>query len=199
VKGGVEATTIVLFGATGVIGSRLAPLLVGAGHRVIGVTRSPGKIDLLRGLGCEPAVCDVFDAAAVGRLLEGAGATMIIDQLTDLPDDPADIPRSGGANARIRREGTPFILAAAAANGIGRYLAQSVAWELAGEGGAAVAERERMVLGVGGVVIRYGQFYGPGTYQPDGPHGAPAIHIDDAARRTMDVLDAPSGVVTIAD
>jgi uncharacterized protein YbjT (DUF2867 family) len=195
----VTPSTIVLFGASGVIGSRLVPLLVGAGHRVIGVTRSPEKVEALRALGCEPAVCDVFDAGAVGELLGGSGATMVIDQLTDLPDAAADIPRAGGANARIRREGTPVLLAAAAAAGIDRYLAQSVAWPLAGDGGAAVAERERMVLEAGGVVVRYGQFYGPGTYYPGRQPDPPRIQIDEAARHTMDALDAPSGTVTIAE
>jgi hypothetical protein len=153
----------------------------------------------LRDLGCEPAVCDVFDADAVRTLLDGSGATMVIDQLTDLPDAAADIPRSGGANARIRREGTPIVLAAAAAAGIDRYLAQSVAWPLEGEGGAAAEARELAVLAAGGVVIRYGQFYGPGTYHPGAPPEPPRIQIDEAARRTMDVLDAPSGTVTIAE
>ena len=38
-------------GASGVIGVRLVPLLVAAGHEVAGMTRSPGKVELLRELG----------------------------------------------------------------------------------------------------------------------------------------------------
>jgi nucleoside-diphosphate-sugar epimerase len=44
---------ILLAGASGVIGIRLVPLLVAAGHDVAGMTRSPGKINHLRELGAE--------------------------------------------------------------------------------------------------------------------------------------------------
>jgi uncharacterized protein YbjT (DUF2867 family) len=186
-------------GASGVIGVRLVPLLVAAGHRVVGLTRSPEKVEALRALGCEPVVGDVYDADALRAIVAGSGATLVVDQLTDLPDVAADIPKTGGANARVRREGTRNLLAAAQAAGITRYVAQSVAWSLAGDGAAAAAEREQQVLDAGGVVVRYGQFYGPGTYHPDAPPEPPCIQIDEAARRTMDVLDAPSGVVVIAD
>ena len=74
-----------------------------------------------------------------------------------------------GANARIRREGTRNLLAAAEAAGVDRFLVQSVAWTMSGDGGAAVAEMEQMVLAVDGVVLRYGQYYGPGTYYPTEP------------------------------
>ena len=87
----------------------------------------------------------------------------------------------------------------AAANGA-RYLAQSVAWELPGPGGDAVRELERATLEVGGVVLRYGRFYGPGTYS----EGAklpppPRIHVNEAARRTVESLGAPSGVIVVAE
>ncbi|HZD87267.1 MAG TPA: hypothetical protein VE088_04610 [Gaiellaceae bacterium] len=61
---------------------------------------------------------------------------------------------------------------------------------------AGAPEHERMVLDAGGVVIRYGVFYGPGTYGGDAPpEGVPRIHVDEAARRTVDALDAPAGSV----
>ena len=41
-------------GASGVIGQRLIPRLVQAGHVVGGLTRSPGKTALLSHLGAEP-------------------------------------------------------------------------------------------------------------------------------------------------
>jgi hypothetical protein len=49
------------------------------------------------------------------------------------------------------------------------------------------------------VVIRYGQLYGPCTYYPSDPPPAPRIHIDEAARRTMTILDAPSGIVELVE
>jgi hypothetical protein len=78
-------------------------------------------------------------------------------------------------------------------------LAQSIAFRPPGVG-RSVAEHERMVLDVGGVVLRYGWLYGPGTYSPEGrlvPQ--PRIHIDEAARRTVELLDAPAGVVVVAE
>lgn len=45
-------------GATGVIGIRLIPLLVDWGHQVVGMTRTPGKMDLLRSVGAEPVITD---------------------------------------------------------------------------------------------------------------------------------------------
>jgi D-3-phosphoglycerate dehydrogenase len=96
-------------------------------------------------------------------------------------------------------EGTRNLLGAARAAGASRFLAQSVAWPLSGEGAAAVAEHERAVLDAGGVVLRYGRFYGPGTYHPDDVAEPPAVHVEEAARRTAEALDAPSGVITVVD
>jgi nucleoside-diphosphate-sugar epimerase len=66
-------------------------------------------------------------------------------------------------------------------------------------GGAAVAEHERLVLEFGGVVLRYGTFYGPGTFGGDRVPPPPRIHIDEAARATVELLDAPSGIVEIVE
>ena len=63
-------------GASGVIGVRLVPLLVAAGHAVAGMTRSPGKVETLRDLGAEPVVCDAFDAGALRAVEIGADAIM---------------------------------------------------------------------------------------------------------------------------
>ena len=93
--------------------------------------------------------------------------------------------------------GTPS-LAAADAAGARRFLAQSIAWAPPGSG-EAVAEHERQVLEASGVVVRYGQLYGPGTYYPDDPPPPPRIHVDAAARRTMGLLGAPSGIVVLTD
>ena len=103
------------------------------------------------------------------------------------------------ANARIRRQGTANLLAAARAAGATRFLAQSVAWRLDGDGGAATEELERSVLAAGGVVLRYGQFYGPGTYHEQAPPPPPRVHVDQAARRTVAALEAPTGVLTIVE
>lgn len=180
------------------IGLRLVPLLVAAGHEVAGMTRSPGKLEAIRMLGAEAVVCDVYDADALRDAVLAFRPEMVMHQLTDLPDDEAGLAAAADANARIRQEGTRNLLAAAGAAGASRVLAQSVAWELEGEGRAAKAELERTVLQAGGVVLRYGRFYGPGTYHVDPPE-PPRIQIDVAAHRTAALLDVPSGIVDVTE
>ena len=190
---------IFLAGASGVIGVRLIPLLVRDGHEVAGMTRSPGKTAALRELGAEPVVCDVFDAGALAKAVTAFGPELVMHQLTDLPDQVERIPEFAAGNNRIRTEGTRNLLAAAAQAGTTRFLAQSIAW-IPPAGGEAVAEHERLVLAAGGVVIRYGVFYGPGTYSgADRVPPPPRIQVDEAARRTVALLTAPSGVVVVTD
>ena len=190
---------IFLAGATGVIGVRLVPLLVDAGHDVAGMTRSPGKAGLLKELGAEPVVCDVFEAERLREAVTAFRPSVVMHQLTDLPDDPARIAETTAVNARIRREGTSNLLAAARAGGAPEFIAQSVAWQLSGEGGASIADHESLVLARGGVVLRYGRFYGPGTYYERNLPEHPRVHVDDAARRTVAALGSEPGIVTIAD
>ncbi len=189
---------IFLAGATGVLGRRLVSLLVANGHQVTGMTRSPDKVELLAALGAEPVVVDVFDADALAAAVVEARPDMVLHELTDLPDDAAQIRARPGANARVRREGTRNLVAAARAAGADRFLAQSVAWPIEGDGGDAVIDLEQQTLAIGGVVLRYGQFYGEGTYHPTPPE-PPRVEIDLAAIKTVAALDAPSGVVTILD
>jgi nucleoside-diphosphate-sugar epimerase len=190
---------VFLAGASGVIGRRLVPLLVADGHEVAGMTRSPGNAGPLRELGAEPVVVDVYDAEALRDAVVAFDADLVMHQLTDLPDEASRIPEMAAPNSRIRLEGTRNLLAAAEAAGASRFLAQSIAWELPPGRGAAIAEFESMVLDAEGVVLRYGQFHGPGTYHEDEPPAHPRLHVDEAARRTVELLDAPSGVVTVAE
>ena len=191
---------VFLAGATGVIGQALVPHLVAAGHVVAGMTRTEGKADGLRAAGAEPILCDVYDRTHLIAVVNEFRPDVVIHQLTDLPDDAAQLDARRGGNARIRTEGTRNLLDAASSSGAQKVLAQSIAWELPpGEGADAVAELERSVLAVHGVVLRYGQFYGPGTYHPTEPPGEPQVHVEAAALATVDALDAPSGVITVID
>jgi nucleoside-diphosphate-sugar epimerase len=191
---------IFIAGASGVIGVRLVPLLAGAGHVVAGMTRSPHKTGPLRELGAQPVVCDVFDAGALTQALSGFGPDIVFHQLTDLPDQVGDVTRFGDRNDRMRTEGTRNLLAAAAVAKAQRVIAQSISWELpSGRRRAATAAHERAVLQAGGIVIRYGQLYGPGTYYENDPPEPPRIHVDDAARQTLPALAAPPGVILVAD
>ena len=190
---------IFVAGASGVIGIRLVPLLAEAGHVVAGMTRAPQKKDLLRRAGAEPVVCNVYDAARLIEVVGEFAPDVVMHQLTDLPDDERLIPNSAKANARIRREGTRNLITAAKATKAERFFAQSVAWTIPGDGGDAVAELERTVLDYPGVIFRYGRLYGDGTYYENSQPMPPRVHVDVAARRTAELLDAPSGIITIED
>lgn len=191
---------IFLAGASGVLGVRLIPLLVAAGHEVAGMTRSAEKATLLRALGAEPVVCDVYDATALTGSMREFGPDVLIDELTDLPDASADVSSYRSRNNRIRTEGTRNLLAATRSVGVTRTITQSIAWEHPNwEARAAVAEHERLVLDSGGVVVRYGLLYGPDTYYPDTPPAPPRIHVDVAARRTVPALAAPPGIIVLVD
>jgi nucleoside-diphosphate-sugar epimerase len=191
---------IFLAGATGVLGVRLVPRLVAAGHQVAGMTRSSDKVEQLRALGAEPVVRDAFDRDAVIDAVASFRSECVLNELTDLPDHESQLPALTSRNARIRREGNRNLLLAAHKAGIARFLAQSVAWELPpGEVADATQELERAVLEAGGVVLRYGRFYGPGTYYERGAPPPPRIHVGDAATRTVEALDVPSGVVTLVE
>jgi hypothetical protein len=74
-----------------------------------------------------------------------------------------------------------------------------VAWRLEGDAGAAIDDLERTVLAAGGVVLRYGQLYGPGTYFGRELPEHPRIDIDEAARRTAAAIEEPSGIIEIVE
>ena len=195
-----DGVRIFLAGASGVIGQRLIPRLVQAGHVVGGLTRSPSKTELLRHLGAEPILCDVFAREALIQAVRDFKPDVMLNELTDMPDDATQISEHADLNARIRTEGTRTLIEAARRSGSPKILAQSVAWQLPdGPDAHAVAELERSVLAEGGVVLRYGRFYGPGTYNEQQPPEEPRVHIDRAAERTVEALGEPTGTVTIID
>jgi nucleoside-diphosphate-sugar epimerase len=192
---------IFLAGASGVIGRRLTPLLVEAGHVVAGTTRSEGRAEIVRGCGGEPVVVDVFDAAALRKAVVAFAPDVVMHQLTDLPDDAAQIPARRESNARMREVGTKNLVDAARAAGASRFIAQSIAWDLPPEMAGRLEEHERMVheFPGTGIVLRYGQFYGPGTYYEEEMPESPRIEIDEAAKRTLPSLKAPAGTIVIAE
>jgi uncharacterized protein YbjT (DUF2867 family) len=189
---------IFIAGASGVIGVRLVPLLVADGHVVAGMTRSVAGADRLRSLGAEPVVCDVYDVEALTAAVGAFAPDLVMHQMTDLPDRVEELAEFAPRNDRMRTEGTRNLLAAAAAAGAPRLLAQSIAWRPAGRG-EPVESHERYVLDAGGVVVRYGQLYGPGTFYEDTVPPPPRISVDEAALRTVPLLDAAPGVVELVE
>src|SRR5262245_51287926 len=99
-------------GATGAVGKQLVPLLVAAGHDVVGMTRTAAKRDLLIGLGATPVVADALDADAVGRVVGEAEPDVIVHQLTAIPQkiDMRHFERDFALTNRLRIEGTDNLL-----------------------------------------------------------------------------------------
>ncbi len=210
---------IFLAGATGVIGRRLVPLLVAAGHHVTGTTRSAEKAAALTAAGAQPCVVDVYDAAALTQAVVLARPDVVIHQLTDLPQvlDPAAMAQALARNARLRVEGTANLITAMLAAKASRLIVQSIAFAYApgpephgeddplnagGVSADAVVTMERMATatpGLAGLVLRYGRLYGPGTWAAR-PDGKGFIHVDAAARAALlAVTHGAPGVYNIAE
>ena len=194
--------TVFLAGATGAVGRPLCRLLVADGHRVVGTTRSAERAATLKVLGVEPVIVDVYDAAALRQAVADARPAVVIHQLTDLPAvfDAATFPASLVRNARVRDEGTRNLVAAAVAAGAKRMIAQSIAFSISD----ALVAFERQVLDapIEGIVLRYGQFYGPGTWTTVPSTSPPTLHVDgaaEAARRAITELTPGRYTVTDAD
>ena len=90
-------------GASGVIGRHLVPLLIEDGHVVAGMTRSAGHAASLRALGAAPIVGDVFEADALRAALVACGPDVVVQLLTDLPDDRTCIAPPGGRCTGVSR------------------------------------------------------------------------------------------------
>jgi len=228
---------VFIAGATGAIGTRLVPQLLEHGHEVIGSSRSADKAERLRALGAEPVVLDVLDREAVRDAVAAARPDAIVHQATALAGLRGfrNLDRSFAQTNRLRAEGTDALLAAAHAAGAGRLVAQSFAgWPYAREGGpvkteedpldptpapamrqtlAAIRHLERAVVDAGGIVLRYGGFYGsPDDAQlefvrkrrfpivGDGGGIWSFVHLEDAAAATVLALErgAP-GLYNIVD
>lgn len=232
---------IFVAGATGAVGLPLVRQLCTLGHQVVGMTRAGPGVDRLRELGARASTADAFDRRAVREAIADAAPDVVIDQLTWLPPNPADIIKAMPNDTRLHKEGGANLLAAAEEAGVGRYIMQSRGFFLeapagtlgdetarfridppgpVGEGTRMMQEYEDNVLGsraLQGVVLRYGFFYGPGTwYRPDGAVADQArrgeatiigdgsavwsfVHIDDAVAATVAALTAEAGTYNVVD
>ena len=234
---------IFLAGAGGAVGRSLIPVLSSHGHTVTGTARSPEKAATLRALGAEPIVMDGLDRASVLDAVAAARPDAIIHQMTALSglSDLRKFERAFELTNRLRIEGTEHLLEAARATGVQRMIAQSYAgWPYGRTGGPvkteddpldpdppkqmrstldAIRRQEELVTAAGGVALRYGGFYGPGTglvpggeqwetiharkfpVVGDGGGIWSFIHIADAAAATLAALErwTPGGIYNIVD
>ncbi len=227
---------IAVAGATGVLGRAVMPRLREAGHEVRGFARRPPE-----GAG-ELVALDLLDRDAVVAFAAEWRPEAILHLATAIPADlePRKAIAQFGPTNRLRTDGTRNLVAAAEAAGGAWLIGQSIAFvNVPGPGladeetplrddpgdvlsltAAPVAELERLTLGAGGTVLRFGQFYGPGTaFASDGAMGAGAatgklpvitrhgrssvfslIHVDDAAAALVATLRSGArGVFDIVD
>lgn len=177
-------------GASGAIGMRLVPRLLGAGHEVVAMTRSEGKAGALRALGAEATIADGLDLEAVLAAVTRARPEAVIHQMTALAKLKSlrNFDREFALTNRLRTEGTDHLLAAAQAAGARRFVAQSYGnWNYEPTGSVLKVEEDRLdpdpprkqresmaairhldravteADGIEGVALRYANFYGPGT------------------------------------
>ncbi len=236
---------IFVAGATGAVGKRFVPLLISKGHHVVATTRTASKTEALRALGAETIVLDGLNRSAVIDAVVASRPEAIVHQMTALASVRSlkNFDEEFAITNRLRTEGTAHLIAAAQAAGTRKLVVQSyTGWPNARTGGpvkteddpldpnppkkmsrslAAMRELERLVAGANGVqgtVLRYGNFYGPGTaFSPDGEitrmvqrrqvpiigSGAGIwsfIHMDDTATATLAAIESnAAGVFNIVD
>lgn len=231
---------IFVAGASGALGRPLISQLRAAGHEVWGMAHRPESLVALEKLGAQGVKGDALDREAIFTLMAQIRPDVVIDQLTSLPASPFDLPKRLPADRTLRLEGGGHVFAAAQVNGVRRYIQQSCGFYLEGGDGlatedsplkinapgtisdsarmyAALEERVLNAAPMEGVALRYGFFYGPGTwYWPDGAfsqhvaRGEVAlagegrgvfsfIHVDDAAQATVAALTAPAGTYNVVD
>ena len=184
---------IIIAGASGAMGRALIPLLVRAGHDVVGMVQRPRSVEVVHSLGAEPRTADALDSAAVLSCFHEVQPQVVIHQLTAIPAalDMRHFDREFALTNLLRTEGTRHLLAAAVDVGATHFIAQSFAgWTYGRKGNGksklkteedaldtdpprrlrttldALKSLERAVLSesrVTGTVLRYGAFYGPHT------------------------------------
>ena len=205
----------VLFaGATGTLGVPLVRALVTGSHKVIGISRTPGKRDKLRALGAEPLVVDVMDRTALLEALDGLEADAVLHEMTALKKIPT-LHRDMARTDALREVGTANLLAAARSVGARRFVTQSFfmgygygdwgervlteddPFAPPGRGAferhlAAMRSNERQAFtadGIEGVALRYGSLYGPG--------GGSEQMIEMLRRRRLPVPRGGGGITSL--
>jgi nucleoside-diphosphate-sugar epimerase len=233
---------ILIAGATGAIGRPLVRCLKEERHTVFALARSPQSSRVVAESGAEPVTTDALDAASVKAAMERVRPDIVINELTALPRHYTAVEMKAAAerDRKVRIEGNANLLAALGEARVRRYILQSSGfWYAPGTGladewthfafdaspGVAAgartyAELEAAALGTPGVELvslRYGFFYGPGTwYISEGDMGEQVrqqqvpvigsgqgvwsfVHIDDAAAATAAALECVPGAYNVVD
>ncbi len=222
---------VLVAGATGVIGRQLVPLLTSVGHEVVALGRSPGRATANPGRpGSTFVVADALDRQAVARAVRTTAPDAVVHLLTAIPAsvNPKHMDRDFALTNRLRTEGTRNLLDAAVEAGAHRVIAQGLAYayDPSGSGLAnedaplwrdppkqfvttldALRELERLTAQANGLVLRFGQLYGPGSaYAADGSfvqqiraHKLPIVGKGSATFSFTHAHDAASAIVAALD
>ena len=228
---------VLVAGASGAIGTPLVGQLIERGHEVVGSSRSAERAERVKAMGAEPVVLDLLDAHAVRKVVLESRPDAIVHQATALANVrfSRNLDSTFAETNRLRTEGTDALLAAAREAEVNRFVAQSFAsMRYAREGGwvkseedpldsdpvagtretnAAMRYLDETVTAAGGVVVRYGGFYGAGNdgmVEPvrkrqfpivgDGGGVSSFIHVDDAAAATVLALEqGATGIFNVVD
>ncbi len=230
-------------GSTGAVGRPLVTALSLAGHEVVGMTSSDKGLRILRERGVQGVRVNAFDRDGVRAAISWARPDAVIEELTSLPRDytPEAMRAAADLDRRLRLEGGGNVHQAAREVAAKRYVVQSTGF-FYGPGNGFAAERdslavnappgiagsvrtylqiEKRVLGspdLPGVALRYGFFYGPGTYHDlregsisqqvrkqqypvigSGNGVFSFIHVDDAAAATVAALESDPGIYNVVD
>jgi len=238
----MKSKKIFVAGATGAIGQPLVSKLVADGHTVFGMSRSKERAHQITKLGAIPVIADALNEASIARGVKEAKPEIVIEMLTSLPKEytPQAMQAASKHNTKIRVEGGANLQNAAEAVGVKRYIIQSSAFwyapalDLASEdssfafdaspgisaGTKEYTQIENRVLqskNIEGVALRFGFFYGPGTwYASDGNMADQVrnktypivgggdgiwnfVHVNDAAAGIALALNCLPGVYNITN
>jgi len=233
---------VLIAGATGAIGRPLIRYLNQNQHTVYALARSPTSSQVITELGAEPVSGDALDAASVKAAITQVRPDAVINELTALPSryTAEEMAAAAERDRKVRIEGNVNLLAAVRDAHVRRYVLQSGGfWYAPGDGLAdesvpfafdaspevaagsrRYAELEATATGTPGiefVALRYGFFYGPGTwFRRGGDMGEQAreqrvpvigngqgvwswVHIEDAAAATAAALECRPGAYNVVD
>jgi nucleoside-diphosphate-sugar epimerase len=233
---------VLVAGATGAIGRPSIRRLRANQHEVFALARSTDSAAALKEIGAEAIIADALDVAAVRAAVGRIRPDAVINELTSLPRHytPTELKAAAERDRKVRVEGNISLLAALRDAGVRRYLLQSSGfWYAPGSGLAdesapfissaspgvqasagtylELEARASATPGIEFVALRYGFFYGPGTwYTREGDIGDQVrqqqvpiigegqgvysfVHIDDAATATAAALECPPGAYNIVD
>jgi nucleoside-diphosphate-sugar epimerase len=232
---------VLVAGATGVIGRQLVPLLTASGHEVVAVSRTDARSGAAKAAGAKVVLADLLDAAAVGQAVRDASPDAIVHVATAIPAalNPKTLAKQFEPTNQLRTVGTRNLIAAAKGAGNPKVIAEGLAYayDPAGRDAAhedaklwvdppkqfapvlaALVDMEKQLSDAGGLSLRFGHLYGPGSiYAADGSFawgvkagkvplvgGGPSVfsftHSYDAATAIAAALDKDvKGVLNVVD